>query len=260
MTAAKSTLVISRALFTPASITSRLGGRRAERLGGAVELALLDLGALELHEDALVLDRAHGVAARLLDELLLARRERLDPRRGRRRARRGARRARRPAARSTARTGHGPDVVRQLVARLEARERHGRALRDRRAEDAVAREERPLGEVRRVARELADAQVRAGVVLPEQHGRVQVERLAQEAQREEHRLVDLLDARAREPLLVALRAPRPRRRRRAEQAVAPRVVAQPRRSRPRRASFERASDARDLAAQHERVERREDAP
>ena len=50
-----------------------LGGRRAERLRGAVELALLHLGPLELHEDPLVLDRAHGVAARLLDERLLAR-------------------------------------------------------------------------------------------------------------------------------------------------------------------------------------------
>ena len=38
-----------------------LGERRAERLGRAIELALLDLGALELHEDALVLDGARHV-------------------------------------------------------------------------------------------------------------------------------------------------------------------------------------------------------
>ena len=52
-------------------MTSRFGGRGAERLGGAIELALLDLGALELHEDALVLDRAQDVARGLARMRLL---------------------------------------------------------------------------------------------------------------------------------------------------------------------------------------------
>jgi hypothetical protein len=69
VTAAKSTLVISRALCTPASMTSDSAVAAPERLGGAVELALLGLGALELHEHALVLDRAHGVAAGLFEQL-----------------------------------------------------------------------------------------------------------------------------------------------------------------------------------------------
>ena len=50
--------------------------RRAERLRGAIELPLLDLRPLQLHEDALVLDRAEAVARRLGDELVLVRRER----------------------------------------------------------------------------------------------------------------------------------------------------------------------------------------
>ena len=52
-----------------------LAERRAERLRRAIELALLDLGALELHEDALVLDGAETVARGLRGELLLVRRE-----------------------------------------------------------------------------------------------------------------------------------------------------------------------------------------
>ncbi len=47
--------------------------RGSEGFGRAVELALLDLGALELHEDTLVLDGAHGVAGRRLEQLFVAR-------------------------------------------------------------------------------------------------------------------------------------------------------------------------------------------
>ena len=58
---------------------------------------------------------------------------------------------------------------------------------------------------------------------------METERLAQEAQREEHRLVDLLDARAREALLVVLAArSRARPAGAPRQPVAARVVAQPR--------------------------------
>src|SRR6185437_1614028 len=96
-------------------------------------------------------------------------------------------------------------------------------LGERGAEDAVAREERPLREVLRVAAELADPEVRAVVVLPEQERGVEAERLAHEAQREQHGLVDLLHAGAREALLVPL--PRARPGGRAEQAIAPGVLA-----------------------------------
>jgi uncharacterized membrane protein len=50
-----------------------LGARAVQRLGRAIELALLGLRALQQHEHALVLDRAHGVAARLFEQLGLVR-------------------------------------------------------------------------------------------------------------------------------------------------------------------------------------------
>ena len=88
---------------------------------------------------------------------------------------------------------------------------------------------------------------------------MEAERLAHEAQREEHRLVDLLHARAREALLVPLPRGglRAGARRRAEEAVAPRVVAQARDLgvEPR---ARRAADARDLRAEEGEVLRGED--
>ena len=96
---------------------------------------------------------------------------------------------------ASARTGHGPGVVGDLVRRLQAVERHAGALREDRAEDAVAGGEGRVVDVVGAGRQLADAQVRPGVVQPEEHGGVQVERAAEEVERVVHRLVDLLDAR-----------------------------------------------------------------
>ncbi len=149
-----------------------------------------------------------------------------------------------------------PDVVRQLVPGLEAPDVDGRPLRDRRPEDPIADEERPLGEVGRVAGELADAQVRAVVVLPEQHRRVEVKRLAQEPQREEHRLVNLLHARPREPLVIALVRGPLARGRRAEEAIAARIIAEPR-DLGVELDARGLAHARDLPAEQRDVERRE---
>ena len=52
-----------------------LAERRGERLRGAVQLALLDLGALQLQEHALVLDGPKAEARGLGRDLLLVRRE-----------------------------------------------------------------------------------------------------------------------------------------------------------------------------------------
>ena len=77
---------------------------------------------------------------------------------------------------------------------------HALAPRDHRAEDAVAGEERRVADVVGRGRELADPEVRPGVVQPEEHGGVEVERAPQEIERVVHRLVNLLDARSREPI------------------------------------------------------------
>jgi hypothetical protein len=107
----------------------------------------------------------------------------------------------------------------------------------------------------RVARELADAQVGARVVLPEQHRGVQAERLLQQTQREEHRLVDLLRARAGEALFVLARGVAARRRR-GEQAEAARVVAHTRQLAVE-ARAEQRAHAAHLGAQNSGVEARE---
>ena len=48
----------------------------AKGLSGPIEFALLDLRALQLNEDALVLDRAEAVASRLRRDVVLVRRDR----------------------------------------------------------------------------------------------------------------------------------------------------------------------------------------
>ena len=116
---------------------------------------------------------------------------------------------------------------------LEAVQRDRRALRDHRAEDAVAGGEGRVVDVVRRGRELADAEVRAGVVQPEEHRGVEVERAAEEIERVVHRLVDLLDARAREALLAHLFAIGGLAG--AEEAVAARVLAEAHELRARRA-------------------------
>ena len=77
-----------------------------------------------------------------------------------------------------------------------------RALREHRAEHAVAGGEGRVVDLVGRRRQLADAKVRPGVVEPEQHRRVQIERAAEQVERVVHRLVDLLDAGAREPVAV----------------------------------------------------------
>src|SRR5690606_35872346 len=199
-----------------------------EALGGAVELALLDLGALELHEDALVLDGAGAEARGLLEEALLVAAE------GRRIAPIGDQDPAKGAVledRNAADGAHraGLLVVGQDVARLEVRDADGRALREHRAEDPVARREGALGERGLLARELADPQALATLVEPQEHRGVDVQAFAHEAQREEHRQLDLLDPRAQEALLIE----RARRRRRlldgldgrAEEAIAAGLLA-----------------------------------
>ena len=114
---------------------------------------------------------------------------------------------------------------RELVRGPEVLEEHRLLLRDDRGEHAVADRERRVVDLVGRRRELADAEVRARVGSPEEDGGVEVERAAEELECVVHRLVDLLDARAGEALLgvLLLRGGLAG----AEQAVAPRVVAEP---------------------------------
>ena len=84
-------------------------------------------------------------------------------------------------------------------------ERHALASRDDGAEHAIAREERRVADVVGARRQLADAQVRAGVVEPEKNRGVEVERAAEQIERVVHREVNLFDARSREPVGTRLR-------------------------------------------------------
>lgn len=91
-------------------------------------------------------------------------------------------------------------VVGDLVARLQVVQGHALAPRDHRAEDAVAGEKRCVANVVGPGRELADPEVRPGVVQPEEHGGVEIEGAPQEIERVVHGDVNLLDARSREPI------------------------------------------------------------
>src|SRR5208283_5202432 len=65
----------------------------------------------------------------------------------------------------------GAVVVRDLVAGLEVVQGDALAAGDHGPEDAVTRKERGVSDVVRAGRELADPEVRAGVVEPEENSR-----------------------------------------------------------------------------------------
>ena len=201
MTAAKSNNATACALDAGVEHIG-LGERRTERFRGSIELALLDLGTLELHENPLVLDGPRHVPRGKDERLLVDGRKRtiidaIDQKNAARlpmlHDRYAANRADR--ARSA--------VIGELEARLETVEHDVRPPHQHRADHAVAREKGAFGHVIGRRRELADASVGSGFVLPDEEGRVQTERLPQQIEGKEHGLMDLFDARARQPLVLA---------------------------------------------------------
>src|SRR4029077_8892926 len=94
-------------------------------------------------------------------------------------------------------------VVGKLVARLQALQTAAGPPHQDRSDDAVPRKERTFRDVVRGGGELADPGVGAGLVLPDQERRVQPERLPEQIERKKDGLMDLFDARPREPLVFA---------------------------------------------------------
>ena len=221
VTAATSKLAISRAAFTPASTTSFLAQGCPKRLRRTIELALLDLRALQLQKYSLILNRPQAESRGLGGDLFLVRRkwrvllsiDHQDAAQGLGIERRDCQ------ERSNRARG---DVVGYFERSFQPVERDPRAMGQHSSEHTIARRDRCVAHVVGGRRKLADSKMRASVVQPEEHRGMQIERASQKVERVMDRLMDLLDARSGQSVVsrfvpIAVLA-------RAEQAVASRVL------------------------------------